>query len=79
MTPIEANAQASYNFKYTEGVTVSAGEDYFLYNIGSGMFLTDGMDYGTHASVDHAGRVITLAANTNGYSIYSRPFSANGS
>ena len=77
--PFEAMAQASYNFKYTEGVTVSAGGNYFLYNIGSGMFLTDGMDYGTHASVDHAGRVITLAANNNGYSIYSRPFSANGS
>lgn len=79
INPLAAKAQASYNFKYTEGVTVSAGGYYFLYNIGSGMFLTDGMDYGTHASVDHAGRVITLAANNNGYSIYARPFSSNGS
>lgn len=79
LSPNEAKAQASYNFKYTEGATVSAGGNYFLYNIGSGMFLTDGMDYGTHASVDHAGRVITLAANNSGYSIYARPFSSNGS
>lgn len=74
-----AAAQASYNHTYTEGVEVAAGGDYFLYNIGTGMFLTDGMDYGTHASVDHAGRVITLAANTNGFSIYTKPYSANGS
>ncbi len=54
----QAFAQASYNHTYTQGVAVAEG-DYFLYNIGAGMFLTDGMDYGTHASVDHAGRVIT--------------------
>jgi len=75
---IAANAQASYNHTYTTGVEVAAGGDYFLYNIGAGMFLTDGMDFGTHGSVDHAGRVITLAANTNGYSIYTKPYSANG-
>jgi hypothetical protein len=74
-----ASAQASYNFTYTQGVEVAAGDDYFLYNIGTGMFLTDGMDHGTHASVDHAGRVITLAAATNGFSIYTKPYSANGS
>ena len=72
-------AQASFNHIYTEGVTASAGSNYFLYNIGSGMFLTDGMDYGTHASVDHGGRILTLANNTNGFSIYTQPYSANGS
>ena len=75
----QAFAQASYNHTYTQGVEVAEGGDYFLYNIGSGMFLTDGMDYGAHASVDHAGRVITLAAATNGFSIYTKPYSANGS
>ena len=74
-----ASAQASYNQDYKVGAEVAAGENYFLYNIGSKMFLTDGMDYGTHASVDHAGRVIKLAVNTNGFSIYTKPFSANGS
>ena len=71
--------QASYNIVYKNGVEVAEGGDYFLYNISSGMFLTDGMDYGTHASVDHAGRVLTLAAATNGFAVYSKPFSANGS
>ena len=65
-------AQASYNHSYTEGVEVTAGSDYFLYNIGSGMFLTDGMDWGTHATADHAGRLITFAALDGGkYSIYT--------
>ena len=72
-------AQASYNHTYTEGVPVEAGENYFLYNIASGMFLTDGMDYGTHASIDHAGRVITLEASGGGYTVNTTPFSANGS
>ena len=71
--------KASYNQNYTSGVEPAAGGDYFLYNIGAKMFLTDGADYGTHASVDNSGRVITLAANTNGFSIYTQPFSANGS
>ena len=75
----QVRAQASYNHTYTEGVTVAAGENYFLYNIASGMFLTDGMDYGTHASIDHAGRVITLATSGGGYTINTTPYSANGS
>lgn len=74
-----ASAQASYNHTYTEGVTVAAGGDYFLYNIASKMFLNDGMDYGTHASIDHAGRVVTLATSGSGYTIATTPFSANGS
>mgnify|MGYP002856189933 CR=1 FL=1 len=77
-----ANAQASYNTKYTAGVDISdvtSSEYVFLYNIGSGQFLTNGMDYwGTHASVDHAGRDLTIASTTNGYSIYSKPYSING-
>ena len=71
--------QASYNHSYTDGVPVTAGENYFLYNIASGMFLTDGMDYGTHATIDHAGRVITLATSGSGYTINTAPYSANGS
>lgn len=44
------------------------------------MFLNDGMDYGTHASIDHAGRVITLATSSgSGYTINTTPFSDNGS
>ena len=72
-------AQASYNHTYTQGVEVTEGDNYFLYNIGSGMFLTDGMDYGTHASVDHAGRIVKLETNSNGFSIHTRHYAANGS
>ena len=76
----QVKAQASFNHTYTEGATVAAGTDYFLYNIGSGQFLTDGMDWGTHATADHAGRVITFAEVTSGkYSIYTASYSVNNS
>ena len=68
--------QASYNPEYTSGVTVTAGENYFLYNIGAKMFLTDGMDWGTHATADHAGRLITFAGEGK-YSIYTASASVN--
>ena len=72
-----ASAQASYNHTYTEGVTVAAGSDYFLYNIGAGQFLTAGLNYGTRATVDNSGRVLTLAVNGTGYSIYTNYVSLN--
>ena len=59
-----AMAQASYNVSYTEGVEAAEGK-YFLYNIGAKAFLADGMDWGAHATADHAGRVVTLAAVSN--------------
>ena len=72
-----ASAQASFNFTYTEGVAPAAGGDYFLYNIGTGQFLTNGLNYGTRATVDNSGRVLTLAANGSGYSIYTNYVSLN--
>ena len=73
-----SSAQASYNCTYTKGVEVTTGSDYFLYNIGEGQFLTGGMDWGSHASADHAGKVCTLADATNGYSIYTAYYSEIG-
>lgn len=74
----QMKAQASYNHAYVQGVEVAAGGDYFLYNVGAGMFLTDGMDWGTHATADHAGRVITFAALEGGkYSIRTASYSVN--
>lgn len=71
-------AQASYNKSYTEGVSVVAGNDYFLYNVGSGKFLSEGMDWGTHAVTDHAGRILTIASlNDGAYSIYTQSYSVN--
>ena len=66
-----ANAQASYNHSWTDGVTVAAGSDYFLYNIGSGKFLDGGMDWGTRATVDNAGKALTLAESNGKYTIYT--------
>lgn len=74
-----AGAQASYNISYTDGVEVAEG-DYFLYNVGSKAFLADGMDWGTHATADHAGRVVTLAKASEepvAFSIYTKSFTSS--
>ena len=70
-------AQATYNHSYTEGVTVAAGGDYFLYNIEAKQFLTNGLSWGTHATVDNSGRVLTLTASDTGYKIYTNYVSLN--
>lgn len=70
-------AQALFNHTYTEGVEVTAGEGFFLYNIGTGQFLTSGLNYGTRATVDNSGRVLTLATNNSGFSIYTNFVSLN--
>jgi len=70
-------AQASFNHAYTVGAEPAAGGDYFLYNIGVGQFLTNGLNYGTRATVDNSGRVLTLAENGTGYSIYTDYVSLN--
>lgn len=75
---VGANAQASYNHTYTEGVTVDEGSDYFLYNIENDVFFSGGMDWGTRAAGDHSGRVVTLALSDGAYTIYSAFYSANG-
>ena len=72
-------AQASYNISYTDGVEVAEG-DYFLYNVGSKAFLADGMDWGTHATADHAGRVVTLAKVSEepvAFSIFTKSFTSS--
>ena len=74
-----ANAQASYNTSWTEGVEVAVGYDYYLYNIGSGTFLTGGMDWGSRASGDHAGKTVEFRTVSDGvYKIWSYYYSPNG-
>ena len=46
---------------YKDGSEVAAGSDYYLYNIGAGKFLDNGMNWGTRATVDNAGQALTLA------------------
>ena len=74
----QTSPQASYNHTYKKGVEVAVGGGYFLYNIGAGQFLTGGMDYGSYASVDYAGKVCTFATSGDGYSIYTTYYSENG-
>ena len=74
---LSASAQASFNHTYTKGVTPAAGGDYFLYNIGTKQFLTSGLNYGTRATVDNSGRVLTLTENGSGYNIYTDFVSLN--
>lgn len=63
--------QASYNKTWTEGVEVAEGGDYFLYNIGAGRFLDNGMNWGTRATVDNAGKALTFTAADGAYTIYT--------
>ena len=77
-----ARAQASYNVTYTEGVAIGNvtknSAEYFLYNIEADMFLTGGMDWGSRATVDHAGKKIEFRDGTNGYYLHTTYHSANG-
>lgn len=51
---------------------VGAGK-FYLYNVGSGMFLTGGNSWGTHSSLDNAGIEVTLAVSGDGYTINTLP------
>lgn len=43
--------------------------DFYLYNVGSGKFLTSGCWWGTHAAVDDDGMKLTLSGSGNTYTI----------
>lgn len=43
--------------------------DYYLYNVGSGKFLTSGCWWGTHAAMDYDGMLITFAGSGNDYTL----------
>ena len=67
-------ATSAWAASYTEGSVVSAGSNYYLYNIGAGKFLDNGVEWNTRATVDNAGQALTLAAvdAENGvYTIYT--------
>lgn len=68
--------ESSKNYTlYTEGVEVGECTSVCLYNIGAHRFLTDGMDWGTHAAVDNAGRIVDLSSNGGNYSIHTYSYS----
>ncbi len=43
----------------------------YIYNVGAGLFLAGGNDWGTHASLNYASRSMILHANTHGENAYS--------
>lgn len=43
--------------------------DFYLYNVGSGKFLTSGAWWGTHAALDYDGMKVTLAGTNGEYTI----------
>ncbi len=51
------------------GATPESGKSYYVYNVGTGLYLTEGDNWGTHASVSNVGTDIRLATNGEGFSI----------
>ena len=56
-------------YTWTEGATVAAGE-YYLYNIDSERFMTQGCWWGTHMAADGAGKVITISGSADAYNLH---------
>lgn len=53
----------------TNGVVVAPG-DYYIYNLGSEMYVSKGSSHGTHATVDGAGCVVTISGTTDAYALH---------
>lgn len=51
-----------------KGHTPAEG-DFYLYNVGTGAYLTSGSDWGTHAAVGYPGLVATLIPAEGGYNL----------
>lgn len=52
-----------------EGDTVRASQDYHILNVATGMWLTEGDNWGTHASLDSVGTSLRLITNGTGYTV----------
>jgi len=51
------------------GDTVRAGKSYYILNVATGLWLTEGDNWGTHASLDSVGASLQLLTNDTGYSV----------
>ena len=47
---------------------------YYLYNVGTGRFLTSGHNWGTHAALDDDGMIVTLAGGGGNYTVASSAY-----
>ena len=61
---------------WTQGVSVTTG-DFYIYNIGAQRFLARGSAWDTHAIVDGAGAVITIAGSSNAYTLHFPDIASN--
>jgi hypothetical protein len=66
MVTMSVNAQTWTASEVGEG-------SFYLYNVGSGMYLTGGNSWGTQSSIDNAGIEVTLASSGTGYTINTKP------
>jgi len=68
----EAQAQSTP----TAGVEAAIG-DYYIYNLGAGLYLNLGSSYTTHSTVDGAGCVITISGETDAYQLHFAGIDSN--
>ena len=66
------------SFRYT-GSAPAVDTEFYLFNVGTDLFLSMGSDWNTHAAVDQAGWPITLEAAEGGYTLHTAWGSFNGS
>lgn len=52
-----------------DGDTVCASQKYHILNVATGMWLTEGDNWGTHASLDSVGTSLQLIANGTGFTV----------
>lgn len=65
-TPAAMAANAS-PVTYTEGDTVRTGGKYHIQNVATGLWLTEGDNWGTHASLDSVGCTLQTVASGTGF------------
>lgn len=54
----------------TAGVIPVSGEEYYLYNIASGRYMSRGSSYTTHVTIDGCGEVITVGGSEGSYTLH---------
>ena len=62
-----------------KGAEPTADTEYYFYNLGTGMWLSAGSDWNTHAAVDQAGWLFKLNESGDGFTITSSMGSFNNS
>jgi hypothetical protein len=59
------------------GAIPVSGEEYYLYNIESGLYMNHGSSWGTHVTVDGAGDVIKVGGSEDAYTLHMATIDAS--